>query len=70
MKGKKKLLLVTSICLLIAMLCIPIKYNYKDGGTVAYKAVLYSYTKYHKLLNDGSYYDKEELLLFPLNFLR
>lgn len=68
-KRKNKLIFVVICSLLIAMLCVPIKYRYKDGGTVAYRALLYSYTEYHKLQNDGSYYDKSEFLFFPFNFL-
>ncbi len=46
-KSRKKALLLL-IILMIAML-IPMKIQYKDGGTVAYKAVLYSVTNLHQL---------------------
>ncbi|MEB3429326.1 hypothetical protein VLK81_04730 [Citroniella saccharovorans] len=65
-KNRKKLFIFLAILLI---LCFPIKYNYKDGGTVSYKAILYSYTKYHKLENDGSYFIDTEFLIFPFNFL-
>lgn len=65
-KNKKKLFIFLAILLI---LCFPIKYNYKDGGTVSYKAILYSYTKYHRLENDGSYFIDTEFLIFPFNFL-
>lgn len=64
-KNRKKLFIFLAILLI---LCFPIKYNYKDGGTVSYKAILYSYTKYHKLENDGSYFIDTEFLIFPFNF--
>ena len=63
---RKKLL----ILLIILLLCFPISYRYKDGGTVSYKAILYSYTIYHRLKKDESYYEGREFLVFPFNFLR
>lgn len=68
MKSKKRWLLPVVAILLIAVLCIPIKYTYKDGGTVAYKAILYSYTEYHQLQDDGSYYEANEFRFFPFNY--
>lgn len=65
-KKRKKLL----ILLIILLLCFPISYRYKDGGTVSYKAILYSYTIYHRLESDESYYRGREFLVFPFNFLR
>ena len=65
-KKRKKLL----ILLIILILCLPIRYRYKDGGTVSYKAILYSYTIYHRLKEDESYYTGREFLIFPFNFLR
>lgn len=58
------------LAVLLILSCIPIPYRYKDGGTVAYKAVLYSYTKYHRLESDDTYYTGREFLIFPFNFLR
>lgn len=66
-KKKRKNLL---ILLIILILCFPIRYRYKDGGTVSYKAILYSYTIYHRLESDESYYRGREFLIFPFNFLR
>lgn len=68
-KRKNKIAIFCLIVLLIIM-CIPIKYRYKDGGTVSYKAVLYSYTKYHRLVGVDSYYTGAEFLIFPFNFLK
>lgn len=65
-KKRKKFL----ILLIILFLCFPISYHYKDGGTVSYKAILYSYTIYHRLEADESYYTGHEFLIFPFNFLR
>ena len=52
----KKKILVVILIFLIAVLLIPIKYYYKDGGTVAYRAILYSVTNYHSISPEGGYY--------------
>lgn len=72
----KKRLWILALILLLVVLCIPIKSTYKDGGTVSYDAILYSYIKYHSI--DGhsaaegiiTYYEGTEFLIFPFNFLR
>lgn len=64
-KKRKKLFII----LLILVLFFPITYRYKDGGTVSYKAILYSYTKYHRMKEDESYFTAKEFLVFPFNFL-
>ena len=45
---RKKLLRIAIIIIAI-ILIIPIPISYKDGGTVEYKAILYSVTDYHSL---------------------
>ncbi len=48
---KKKLLAV--VCVLIAaVLCFPVPIQQKDGGTVEYKAILYSVQDVHRLNPD------------------
>lgn len=67
-KGKKKLALGIAAVLLI-LCCIPIKLTYKDGGTVKYQAILWSYTRYHRLMETGEgYYEGTEFRIFPFNF--
>lgn len=67
-KSKKKLALGSAIVLLI-LCCIPLKLTYKDGGTVKYQAILWSYTRYHRLMGAGeSYYEGTEFRIFPFNF--
>ena len=68
MKAKQKKLILILIGVVFLLCCIPIKYTYKDGGTVSYKAVFYSYTKYHQLQEDDTYYNEQRFLLFPFNF--
>lgn len=64
-KKRKKIFII----LLILVLFFPITYRYKDGGTVSYKAILYSYTIYHRMEEDESYFTAKEFLIFPFNFL-
>ena len=67
MKKRKRITLL--IVVLWILLCIPVKLAYKDGGTVAYKAVLWSYTKYHRIQSDDSYYEADVFRVFPFNFI-
>lgn len=71
-KAKRKRILLLVILVMLVVSCIPVKFVYKDGGTVAYKAVLYSYTKYHRLTEDGSgnvsYYEDDVFRFFPFNY--
>jgi hypothetical protein len=49
-KNKKRVIVKTLVFLLVLLFIaalIPQKLRYKDGGTVEYKAVLYSVTKWH-----------------------
>lgn len=67
---KKFWLRIVIIVAVFIICCIPIKFVYKDGGSVSYKAILYSYTKYHRLEADDTYYIADEFLFFPMNFLQ
>ncbi|NLZ46903.1 MAG: hypothetical protein GX896_09470 [Clostridiales bacterium] len=49
---KKKIIIAIVIVLALISL-IPVVIRYDDGGTVEYKAILYSVTKYH-MLDDES----------------
>ncbi len=52
---KKKNILIIAIIVLLVILLFPFKIKrLKDGGTVEYKALLYSVTKYHKLAPENS----------------
>lgn len=51
---KKKNILIIAIIVLLIILLFPIPMKLKDGGTVEYKALLYSVTKYHKLAPESS----------------
>lgn len=53
----KKRIKVFIIILISAVLLVPLPVWYKDGGTVAYNAILYSVTKQHSLSSQGRGYD-------------
>jgi hypothetical protein len=46
--NKKKTIIIVAIVIFIIML-IPVPLRLKDGGSVEYKAILYKYTKIHRL---------------------
>ena len=46
--NKKKIIIIVAIVVFVLML-IPIPMRLKDGGSVEYRAVLYKYTKIHRL---------------------
>lgn len=57
-KNTKKKRLIRNIIIIIALLVLlfPIKLRYKDGGTVEYKALVYSVTDYHSIHSaEGEY---------------
>ncbi|MFT4145102.1 MAG: hypothetical protein QM644_11665 [Mobilitalea sp.] len=51
----KKKLLIGIVIILLLVLLIPIPLRYKDGGTVKYRAILYSVTDYHAMDAEGGY---------------
>lgn len=50
---KKKITIALIIVFII--LNIPIRYQLKDGGSVVYKSVLWSYEKVHSMNMDGGF---------------
>ena len=54
MKNKKVIILIVVIIALILLFPIPMFLN--DGGSIEYRALLYTVTKYHKLAPIGSEY--------------
>lgn len=52
---KKKI--IAAVCVLIAViLLVPVRLQYKDGGTVEYKAVLYSIYDVHRAIGSEDEY--------------
>lgn len=64
---KKNIILIVAIVIFILML-IPIPVRLKDGGSVEYKAILYKYTKIHRLNEKSStgYEDGWELRILGI----
>ena len=48
---RKKIGIIAVLAVLIIML-IPIKSQYRDGGTVKYNAILYGITKHHAIYSE------------------
>lgn len=65
---KRKLILI-AICFILVLLLLPLKYQYKDGGTIEYRAVLYSIIKWHTIDNnyEDGYKTDVEYHFFPAN---
>ena len=68
MTKKKTWILGLLLAVILLLCCIPVKLTYKDGGTVKYQAVLWSYTRYHRLNGDGTFYEGTAFRLFPFHF--
>lgn len=67
---KKKRVIISIIVCVILML-IPVKTQYKDGGTEKYSAILYSITFYHTIDDsyESGYYEDTVFEIFPFNFI-
>ncbi len=46
---KRKIAIAVIIVMALAILLFPVRIAYKDGGSVEYKALVYSVTKYHRI---------------------
>lgn len=44
---KRKIAVIATIVLALAIILVPRRLQYEDGGSVEYKALTYSITKYH-----------------------
>ncbi len=51
---KRKIAIAVIIAVVLAILLFPVRIAYKDGGSVEYKAIVYSVTRYHRLPPLGS----------------
>jgi len=70
MKNNRKKAIIAAIILAAAVLLFPIRMNLKDGGSVAYKSLIYEIIKIHRLSpnDDGAnpYIDGIEIKLFDI----
>lgn len=65
-KGKKKTGIIIIVVILIILL-FPIPLHYKDGGTVEYKAIVYSVTDYHAIHSaEGEYLVGQTIEIFGI----
>ncbi len=46
---KRKIAIAAIIVVVLAILLVPAPIHYKDGGSVEYRAITYSVTKYHRI---------------------
>lgn len=67
MKNKRKRIIIISIILVLLILFIPIKLQYRDGGTIEYKALAYKVIKWHRIMNNGTIYESTDVYWFPNN---
>lgn len=51
---KRNRIIVIACVTVLAVLCFPLRFSYKDGGTVEYLAVLYRVTFYHAIAYEGT----------------
>lgn len=51
---KRRIAIAVIIVAALVILLFPIRIAYKDGGSVEYKALTYSVTKYHRMPPIGS----------------
>lgn len=65
---KKKKLIIIIVIIIFVLMLIPIRSHVKDGGSIHYKAVLYQYTKIHRLSEKSStgYEDGWELSILGI----
>ena len=67
MKKKWKRILI--ICLLLAVLLVPIREAWKDGGTVTYTSLTYKYIRWNCMRDvDEENYTGTSIYFFPKNF--
>ena len=67
-KNKKLLVINLISTVILLILFLPIKFQYRDGGTVDYRALTYRVIDWNKLNNDGTYYKARDVIFFPNNF--
>ena len=55
----KKKIVIGIVVFFMLVLLIPIRLQMKDGGSIQYKAVIYTVTKYHQITMEWDYENKE-----------
>lgn len=62
----RKIIVAVIIAVVLAILLVPCRLQYKDGGSIEYKAVTYSITKYHRGPISGKYLDGRRIEIFGI----
>ena len=66
--SKNKRLIILNTTVIIILLFVPIRIQYRDGGTTEYRALAYKYIKWNRTRNDGTPLKENDLHWFPHNF--
>lgn len=69
-RNKKSIIMNLILIVILLIMFLPIKLQYRDGGTVEYRALTYKVIKWNRLNQDTTYYKDTEVLLFPNNFIK
>ncbi|MCR4795111.1 MULTISPECIES: hypothetical protein [Ruminococcus] len=69
MKKKTKIIIVSLVLLIIAVLFVPVPTGaYKDGGTRTYTALTYKVVRWKVLVDAENTYEKTSVFWYPDNF--
>lgn len=63
---KRRIAVIVIIVVALTILLVPVRHQYRDGGSVEYKAVTYSITKYHRGPISGKYLDGRRIEIFGI----
>lgn len=67
-KNKRLVIMNATVIGILLLLFVPIKIQYRDGGTTEYRALSYKYIKWNTTRNDGTPLKENDLHWFPHNF--
>jgi len=65
---KKKLAIAMTIVAVLAVLLVPIKTQFREGGTTFYTAILYRVISWHAIIDEGEKKTGTEVHFIPNNF--
>ncbi|MBQ2836051.1 MAG: hypothetical protein IJE68_04385 [Clostridia bacterium] len=67
-KNKRVAIMNVTVIGILLLLFVPIRIQYRDGGTIEYRALSYKYIKWNTTRNDGTPLKENNLHWFPHNF--
>ena len=67
---KKQIKYIIIIIVVLIILLFPIKLTREDGGTVEYKAILYTVRFFQEINSsyESGFYEYREIIVFPFNY--